>query len=221
MICIKEEIMGDFNKITHEKIRQATKNNKEIIKNIDNRFPPGQSLTKKFPILDLEITPDVDLHNWRLEIFGLVKNPLLTSFNDLKCMPQIKDISNFHYVTYWSKYNVQWGGVSLKFIPNEAGMLKNLNFITLHSYDNYIANLPIKSLLDDDALIAHELFDKPLDIKGGGPVTILVPKKYAWKSAKWIKGIKIHEKDRPGFWEVRGYHNNADPWKDERYSPDE
>ena len=79
MICIKEEIMGDFNKITHEKIRQATKNNKEIIKNIDNRLPPGQSLTKKFPILDLEITPDVDLHNWRLEIFGLVKNPLLTS----------------------------------------------------------------------------------------------------------------------------------------------
>jgi DMSO/TMAO reductase YedYZ molybdopterin-dependent catalytic subunit len=221
MICTKEEIMSDSNKTTQEKIKQANKNNKEIKKNIDYRLPPGQTLTEKCPILDLGITPDIDSHSWRLEIFGLVKNPLCVSYSYLKRMSQIKDISDFHCVTHWSKYDVQWGGVSAKFMLEQADMLKNSKFITLHSYDNYTTNLPIESLLYDDVLIAHELFDRPLDIKHGGPVRIAVPKKYAWKSAKWLKAIEIHEEDRSGFWELGGYHNKADPWQEERYSSDE
>jgi len=133
-------------------------------------------------------------------------------------LPQIELTTDFHCVTRWSQLDMNWRGVSARELMMRAGPRKQAAFVTLHSADEYTTNLPLEALLDDDVILAHSVFGKPLSPEHGGPVRLVVPKRYAWKSAKWLTGIELHKEDRPGFWEVRGYHNDADPWKEERFS---
>lgn len=210
--------MSKIKKIVEEKLKQAQRKIKKKTFSNDNRLPPGQTLTTKFPILDLGITPDIDISKWRLKIFGLVNQELNISYEDLKKYLQVQETSDFHCVTHWSKFDVQWGGVRARDVLNMAGINKSADYVTLHSYDDYTTNIPLKVLMDEDVIIAHQVFEEPLPPEHGGPVRLVIPKRYAWKSAKWLKAIEIHKGDRPGFWEVRGYNNNADPWAEERYS---
>jgi DMSO/TMAO reductase YedYZ molybdopterin-dependent catalytic subunit len=182
------------------------------------RIPPGQREVDDFPVLDLGIRPDVTHDNWQLTLCGLVDREITLDWAALLALPQVKIRSDFHCVTTWSQLNMDWEGVLARDVIALAAPLPEGRFVTLHGYDNYTTNLPAAALLDDDVLIAHGFNDAPLADDHGGPVRLVVPKRYGWKSAKWLRAIEFHAEDRLGYWEVRGYSNDADPWKEERYS---
>ena len=182
------------------------------------RIPPGQKQVHDFPVLDLGLEPELSPSNWNLRLFGLVENEQevnWTTFNDL---PQIELASDFHCVTRWSQLDMNWRGVAAREIVLRARPLDTARFVTLHAADESTTHLPLGALLDADVILAHSVFGKPLVLEHGGPVRLVVPGRYAWKSAKWLTGIEFHEMDRPGFWEVRGYHNDADPWHEQRFA---
>lgn len=184
----------------------------------DARVPARQTVVGNFPILDLGVLPEIRRDNWTLRVYGLVANALELDWAAFQQLPQITDISDFHCVTRWSKLDVAWGGVRARHLLRLAAPLPTARFVTLHAYDDYTTNLPIEALLDDDVIIAHSALGYPLTTAHGGPVRLVVPKRYAWKSAKWLKAIEFHAEDRPGYWEERGYHNEADPFKQQRFS---
>ncbi|NOT65480.1 MAG: sulfite oxidase-like oxidoreductase [Methylotenera sp.] len=213
--------MPDWKKLIEGKIALAKRGAKPSKAVTNIRVPAGQTEVKNFPVLDLGIKPEIALPDWRLRVYGLVEQELTLDWAAFQAFPQIIDISDFHCVTRWSQLDMDWQGVSVQAILALAMPLAKANFVTLHGYDNYTTNLPLHALLDDDVLIAHSVFGKPLTREHGGPARMIVPKRYAWKGAKWLKAIELHEHDRRGFWEVRGYHNEADPFKEERFSDDE
>ena len=213
--------MPDWKKLIEGKIAIAKIGNKPGKLGTNIRVPAGQKQVSNFPVLDLGLKPDITLGNWNLRVFGLVENELNLGWQAFQAMPQMHDISDFHCVTRWSQLDMDWVGVSAQYILALAAPLPNAQFVTLHGYDNYTTNLPLEALLDDDVLVAHSVLGKPLAREHGGPARMIVPKRYAWKGAKWLKAIELHEFDRRGFWEVRGYHNEADPFKEERFSDDE
>jgi len=188
---------------------------------IKSRVPPGQTLVKNFPVLDMGIKPRITTQAWQLRIFGLVEQEINIDWLAFKALPQIEQVSDFHCVTRWSQLDMDWQGVLVKDILSLAAPLENAHFVTLHGYDGYTTNLPLTALLDDDVLIAHSVLGTPLSIEHGGPARLIVPKRYAWKGAKWIKAIELTAYDKPGFWEVRGYHNDAFPFEEQRFSNDE
>lgn len=216
--------MPDWTKLIAGKIALAKKSkgqaSKPSLPNVDARVPPGQKLVTNFPVLDLGIRPNVNTTNWTLRIFGLVENELNLKWIDFRNLPQMRDVSDFHCVTRWSQLDMDWEGVSARELLLQASPLPAAKFVTLHSYDGYTTNLPLEALLDDDVIIAHSVLGKSLTAEHGGPVRLVVPKRYAWKSAKWLKAIELHEFDRPGFWEERGYHNDAFPFQEQRFSDD-
>lgn len=212
--------MPDWKKLIEGKIALAKQGNKPSKASPDERIPAGQKLVTNFPILDLGIRPDVSTANWTLRVYGLVENELNLDWAAFRKLPQIKDTSDFHCVTRWSMLDVEWEGVKAQDLLMLAVPLETAHFVTLHSYDGYTTNISLEALLDDDVMIAHSALGKPLEHEHGGPVRLVVPKRYAWKSAKWLKAIELHAEDRLGFWEERGYHNIADPWKEERFSED-
>lgn len=183
----------------------------------DERLPPGQHRVSKLPVLDLGIHPAIDPAEWRLSIHGLVSHPLELTWEALQTYPQVVITADIHCVTHWSCLDVSWSGVAMKHLLEIVQPQPEGRFVTLHCYDNYTTNLPLAALLDDDVLLAHSVNGEPLSVEHGGPVRLVVPKRYFWKSAKWIKAIEIHAEDRPGFWEVRGYHNEAFPWEEQRF----
>jgi DMSO/TMAO reductase YedYZ molybdopterin-dependent catalytic subunit len=183
----------------------------------DARTPPGQHLVNNFPILDLGIHPTVTREAWQLRLFGLVESETALDWKRLMGLPQMRDVSDFHCVTRWSQLDMAWAGVRARDVIALAKPLPDVQFVTVHGYDDYTTNLPLAALMDDDVLIAHSVHGKPLSTEHGGPIRLVVPKRYGWKSAKWLSAIEFHAEDRPGFWEVRGYHNEADPWKEERF----
>jgi DMSO/TMAO reductase YedYZ molybdopterin-dependent catalytic subunit len=197
----------DWKKLIAGKIAIAKKGNVAGKLGANIRIPAGQTEVKNFPVLDMGIKPEIALGNWNLRVF--------------QALPQTSDISDFHCVTRWSQLDMDWVGVSAQHILALAAPLPNAQFVTLHGYDNYSTNLPLQALLDDDVLVAHSVLGKPLSCEHGGPARMIVPKRYAWKGAKWLKAIELHEHDRRGFWEVRGYHNEADPFLEQRFSDDE
>lgn len=182
------------------------------------RLPPGQTLTAGFPVLDLGIHPEIAHEEWSLQLYGLVARPQQLDWAALQMLPPFEDVSDFHCVTHWSRFDVRWEGVRASEVIALAQPLPEARFVTLHGSDGYTTNLPLAALLDPDVLIAHSADGGPLSVAHGGPVRLVVPKRYAWKSAKWLAAIEFHAEDRPGYWEVRGYHNDADPWREERYS---
>jgi DMSO/TMAO reductase YedYZ molybdopterin-dependent catalytic subunit len=181
------------------------------------RVPQGQSRVTDFPVLDMGVRPSIDTATWTLKMFGLVANEITLNWKQFKALPQTKIVADMHCVTRWSQLDMDWEGVVASELVALAQPLEAAQFVTLHGHDGYTTNLPLEALLDDDVLIAHSVFGEPLSVEHGWPARLVVPKRYAWKGAKWISGIEFHEQDRPGFWEVRGYHNDADPWKEERF----
>lgn len=188
---------------------------------IKSRVPPGQTLVKNFPVLDRGIKPHITEQAWQLQVFGLVEQEINLDWVAFQALPQVEQLSDFHCVTRWSQLEMDWQGVLVKHILSLARPRENARFVTLHGYDGYTTNLPLSALLDDDVLVAHSVLGKPLTIEHGGPARLIVPKRYAWKGAKWIKAIELHAHDKQGFWEVRGYHNEAFPFEEQRFSEDD
>lgn len=213
--------MPDWKKLIAGKIAIAKKGAKPGKVNVNERVPAGQTEVKNFPILDLGILPDINKSNWKLRIYGLVEHEITLDWDTFQQLPQVTDVSDFHCVTRWSRLDMDWVGVKAQDLIMMAGPLDTAKFATLHGYDGYTTNLDIESLLDDDVIVAHSVLGYPLTTVHGGPVRMIVPKRYAWKGAKWLKAIELHAEDRPGFWEVRGYHNYGDPFKEQRFSEDD
>jgi DMSO/TMAO reductase YedYZ molybdopterin-dependent catalytic subunit len=213
--------MPDWKKLIAGKIAIAKKGNTAGKLNANIRVPAGQTEVKNFPILDLGILPDINQTNWKLRVYGLVENELNLDWNAFQALPQITSVSDFHCVTRWSRLDMDWVGVQAHHLLMLAMPLEAAKYVTLHGYDSYTTNLPLEALLDDDVIVAHSVLGYPLTTAHGGPVRMVVPKRYAWKGAKWLKAIELHEHDRRGFWEVLGYHNEADPFLEQRFSDDE
>ena len=213
--------MPDWKKLIEGKIAIAKKGNAAGKVNANIRVPAGQTEVKNFPTLDLGILPDINKTNWNLRVYGLVENELNLDWDGFQALPQTTDVSDFHCVTRWTRLDMDWVGVKAQQLLMLAAPLQTAKYVTLHGYDGYTTNLPLEALLDDDVMIAHSVLGYPLTTAHGGPVRMIVPKRYAWKGAKWLKAIELHEFDRRGFWEVRGYHNEADPFLEQRFSDDE
>ena len=183
-----------------------------------NRLPPGQKLVTNWPVLDLGVQPEVKADNWRLRIGGLVKDPIAFTLDQLLALPQQDFVSDIHCVTAWSRFDNRWRGVSAKTILEHVNPKPEARHVVFHGYDGYTTNVRLSVFAEDNVLLAHTWEDRPLAREHGGPVRVVIPDWYFWKSTKWVNRIEFVEEDRPGFWEVRGYHNEGDPWKEERYS---
>ena len=183
-----------------------------------DRLPPGQKLTSGFPVLDLGVQPQISHEEWRLSVDGLVEKPQNLDWAQLNALPQVTDVSDFHCVTTWSKYDCEWGGVAFTTLFELAQPKPDAKFVYFTSYDGYSTNVPLAHCLDDDVLIATKFAGEPVSREHGGPARVIIPKLYAWKGAKFVKSITFLAEDRLGFWEVRGYHAVGDPWKEERYA---
>ena len=184
----------------------------------DNRIPPGQSRTRKWPVLDASGLPQIDLANWRLEVFGLVENPLSLSLPELMALPQVKVFSDFHCVTRWSRLGNLWEGVATRAIAERVNIKPEAAFILAHAYDNgWTTNMPLENFLAEDALLTHTHDGQPISLEHGGPVRLMIPQLYAWKSAKWLRGIEFLSADKAGYWEHGGYHMLGDPWREQRF----
>ncbi|PVM85849.1 sulfite oxidase-like oxidoreductase [Caulobacter endophyticus] len=181
------------------------------------RLPPGQHLTSDWPVLDLGLKPDVSREDWRLRIDGLVSRPATWSFSALLAQPQSAPVSDIHCVTTWSRYDNHWHGVLTRDVVLAVAPRDEARFVVLHSYDGYTTNLALDDFAHEGALLAHGWEGAPIAPEHGGPVRLVVPHLYFWKSAKWLKRVEFVAADRPGFWEERGYHNRGDPWGEERY----
>ena len=182
-----------------------------------DRLPPGQRAVNNWPVLDLGVQPDIPLDKWRLTIDGLVESPLRWTWEEFRSQPEFEATSDIHCVTAWSRFDNHWTGVSAKHIIECVRPKPETKFVIFHSFDTYTTNVPLASLNDDDVLLAHSWEGQPIPREHGGPLRVVVPKLYFWKSAKWLKRIEFAATDKLGFWEVRGYHNHGDPWTEERY----
>lgn len=179
----------------------------------ENRLPPGQTRTRKWPVLDAHGTPHIDLANWTLEVNGLVERPQRWTLAEFMGLPAVRVYADFHCVTRWSRLDNIWTGVATREIARRVGLRPEARFVFVTAYDNgWTTNLPLEYFLAEDSLFAWEHDGKPIPPEHGGPVRLIVPRLYAWKSAKWVKSITLLERDRPGFWEEGGYHMRGNPW---------
>ena len=186
----------------------------------DQRLPPGQHLTMDWPVLDLGVTPKVTRDSWRLDVHGAVETPLFWDFAQFTAQPQQQFVSDIHCVTTWSRYDNAWDGLSTRDLLAACQPKDDARFVVLQSHDGYTTNLALEDFAAEDALLAHSWQGKPIEGEHGGPVRLIVPHLYFWKSAKWLQRIEFVTEDKPGYWEVRGYHNRGDPWLEQRYSDD-
>ena len=187
------------------------------VRSVD-RLPPGQKLTSGFPVLDLGVQPAIAHPDWRLQIDGLVERPAALTWTDFHALPQVEDVSDFHCVTTWSKYDCRWGGVAFTTLYELVQPKPDAQFVYFTSYDGYSTNVSLAACLDDDVLVATSFDGAPVSREHGGPARVIIPKLYAWKGAKFVHGITFLAEDKLGFWEVRGYSNTADPWTEDRYA---
>lgn len=183
-----------------------------------SRLPPGQRQVRDFPVLDLGEHPDVPLDRWELKIHGQVENPVRLSWSGFQQLPPFRDVSDFHCVTTWSQFDMAWEGVAFFTLADLVKPSPEASHVFFKSYDGYSTNNPLDVCLDDDVLIAHSWNGQPLAREHGGPARVIVPKRYAWKGAKWIHEIIFLDRDLLGYWELRGYSNTADPWTEDRFS---
>ncbi len=185
----------------------------------EGRLPPGQSLTQKFPVLHYGPTPQYDdLSKWDLHVFGEVKQEKRWNWQMFQEIPTVKLTTDIHCVTRWSKFDTVWEGVRFRDFIDLFGLTDNARFVIAHCEYGYTTNTPLDIMLDDDVLLAYKFNGQLLEQEHGYPLRTLVPKRYFWKSAKWLRGIEFSPVDKPGFWENAGYHNEGDPFKEERYS---
>ncbi len=182
------------------------------------RLPPGQIVTRKWPVLHSGTVPTVALERWRFTVSGAVKHPFELTWAELQQLPRRDTACDIHCVTRWSRYDNVFGGVSVQEILRRAGVLTEGRFALVHAEHGFTTNLPMADLDRPENLLALSHDGEPLTPEHGGPVRLLVPHLYLWKSAKWVKGFEILEEDYPGFWEQNGYHMRGDPWAEERFS---
>ena len=182
------------------------------------RLPPGQHLVRDWPVLDLGQQPDVPLERWKLTIGGLVDHPVTLDWKAFMALPQTGLRTDIHCVTTWSRYDNDWLGVATHDLLDLVQPKEDAAYLMLHGYDGYSTNVPLADFAAPTAILAHGWQGKPLARDHGGPMRLVIPHLYFWKSAKWLKGIDFLAADKPGFWEVNGYHRRGDPWAEERYS---
>ena len=189
------------------------------------KLPAGQHEVTNWPVLDLGEQPQVSTAEWKLDVGGLVDNPFTLTWDQFLALPQAEDISDFHCVTTWSRFDNHWRGVRFNTIAELAIPKEEAKYVLCTSYDfmpgtsiPYTTNLPLARAIEDDVLLVHTWEGKPLPREHGGPCRMITPKLYAWKGAKWIRKIEFLAADEKGFWEVRGYSNSAEPWFNDRYS---
>jgi DMSO/TMAO reductase YedYZ molybdopterin-dependent catalytic subunit len=184
------------------------------------RVPAGQYVTEKWPVLHYGSVPRTDLQAWNFRVWGEVENPFSITWAEFKEMPRKSVHTDIHCVTRWSRLDMDWDGVPIQYILERAKVKASAHFVLAHSEQGYTANMPLEVLDDDDVMLADIADHKPLEPDHGYPLRLLVPKRYFWKSAKWIRGLQFLTQDQLGFWERYGYNNNADPWKEERFTDD-
>jgi DMSO/TMAO reductase YedYZ molybdopterin-dependent catalytic subunit len=182
------------------------------------RLPPGQYLTEKWPVLHAGSVPQTDLATWDFKVFGEVDNPVTLSWDELQALPSKEIELDIHCVTRWSRFDARFRGVHWSELAKLAGPKPSGRYVVAHAEQGFTANVPLRALEDENALIAYEADGEPLTPDHGWPLRLVIPSKYFWKSAKWLRGIELGERDQPGFWERYGYHNDADYWKEERYA---
>jgi DMSO/TMAO reductase YedYZ molybdopterin-dependent catalytic subunit len=183
------------------------------------RLPPGQHLTHKWPVLTFGNVPRIDTLSWQFRVFGQVEQPREWTWDQFQALAAVVEVvSDFHCVTHWSKLNNRWTGIRTRDLLSHIVPRRGVEFVMVHAFGGYTTNLPLAALRDDDVLFAWAHDGEPLPPEHGGPLRLVIPKRYAWKSAKWVSGLELLADDQPGFWERYGYHNDADPWSEQRYN---
>ena len=183
-----------------------------------DRLPPGQRQVHNFPVLDLGIQPEVPLDQWELKIHGKIENSVTLNWQQFMALPQFAGVSDFHCVTTWSQLDMDFAGVAFLTLAELVKPRPEATHVFFKSYDGYSTNNPLAVCLDHDVLVAHSWNGKPLGKEHGGPARVIIPKRYAWKGAKFIREITFLDRDILGFWEVRGYSNTAVPWSEDRFA---
>jgi DMSO/TMAO reductase YedYZ molybdopterin-dependent catalytic subunit len=205
--------------LEHVRRLRAAKLKESLGRDADRtRVPPGQSVTKAWPVLHYGGVPRANLATWDFRVFGLVQAPLRWSYDELMALPKIQVTADVHCVTHWTLLDSTWEGISFKEIVKLSKPLPEARFVMAHCEQGYTTSLPLEVLLDDDVILCNKRDGADLTPEHGWPLRLFVPKKYFWKSAKWLRGLEFMAQDRLGFWEQAGYHNGADPWTEERFS---
>jgi DMSO/TMAO reductase YedYZ molybdopterin-dependent catalytic subunit len=181
------------------------------------RLPPGQYLTEKWPVLHAGTVPQTDLATWDFRVFGEVEEPLTLSYDELQGLPQTEITADIHCVTRWSRFDTSFRGVHWRELAKLVRPKPSARFVLAHAEQGFTSNVPLEALEDDASLIAWEADGAPLEPDHGWPLRLVVPSRYFWKSAKWLRGLELLSADQPGFWERYGYHNEADYRKEQRY----
>jgi DMSO/TMAO reductase YedYZ molybdopterin-dependent catalytic subunit len=182
-----------------------------------DRLPPGQYLTEKWPVLHAGTVPNTDLATWDFRVFGEVESPLTLSWDEFTALPTREITTDIHCVTRWSRFDTSFKGVHWSELAKVVKPKPSARYVLAHAEQDFTANVPIAALEDEEALLAYEADGEPLTPEHGWPLRLVIPKRYFWKSAKWLRGIELLDHDESGFWERLGYHNEADYWKEERY----
>jgi DMSO/TMAO reductase YedYZ molybdopterin-dependent catalytic subunit len=183
-----------------------------------DRIPPGQHLTRGWPVLHTEAIPRFNPETWRFRAYGDVERETEWSWEEFRALPTITVTTDFHCVTGWSKLGNTWEGVAFREVAERVRPTPDATHCLVYAPSGYTANVPLEVLVDEDVLFAWTHDGEPLEPKHGGPMRLVVPKRYGWKSVKWANAVRFMDRDLRGFWEERGYHNNAEPWAEERYS---
>ena len=181
------------------------------------RLPPGQYLTEKWPVLHAGTVPHTDLATWDFQVFGEVEEPLRLSWDEFKALPSTEITIDIHCVTRWSRFDTSFKGVHWRELAKLARPKPSAHFVLAHAEQDFTTNVPVAAIEDEQALLAYEADGEPLAPEHGWPLRLVVPSRYFWKSAKWLRGLELRSTDQPGFWERYGYHNDADYWREQRY----
>ncbi len=185
------------------------------------RLPPGQSEVTRWPVLTYGPTPHVDTATWTLTIDGEVNKPITLDWQQFNKLPKTTLVTDIHCVTRWSRLGMEWEGVTIdELVAQAGGMTERARFLIATSHGDYTTNLPLADVMDEQAMVATHAHGEPLTAEHGGPARLFVPHLYFWKSAKWVRQLTLTAEDHPGFWEVNGYHNYGDPWREQRYDTD-
>ena len=182
-----------------------------------SRLPPGQTWSKGFPVLDLGVHPPFDEKTWQFRVWGEVDNPITLNWTQFQELPRVDTVSDFHCVTTWSKKDARWGGVAVTELLKLVRPTPAAAFVIQHCAEEYTTNTSLLELSQPGVLLADRLDGEALPLEHGGPMRMVIPTLYAWKSGKFLRGLEFSATDKPGFWETRGYHNRADPWREERH----
>jgi DMSO/TMAO reductase YedYZ molybdopterin-dependent catalytic subunit len=181
------------------------------------RLPPGQYLTEKWPVLHAGGVPRIDMATWDFRVWGEVDNPITLTLEQLEQLPTTEVTVDIHCVTRWSRFDTSFKGVHWRDLVELVQPRPGGRYVIAHAEQGFTANVPVSALQDDEALIAWEADGEPLTLEHGAPLRLVIPSKYFWKSAKWLRGLELRASDQPGFWERYGYHNDADYWREQRY----